>query len=1005
MADRSRAPILRRKLVPPALDARSVARPRLQAALTDAIGAGRHVLLVGGPGYGKSTVLAEWAASRPVAWLSLDDEDADPVRFVRYLAAAIVRAVPGFGSEATDLLEAAADRAAAPIALDALIADLEEQCPEPICLVLDDFTRAETPATGALLAKLLRYLPPEVRILAASRRAPPVDLTTSQARKAIALIQEADLAFDRAELAEVLAMPPEAADAAEAAHQRTGGWPAAWGMSPGEQEAYIEAQYLADLPAGAGTFLLRASLLDGFAPEDCELALGIPLGSELLSLLRSRQLLRRAEDGTYDVSQPVRDLLRKRVATDLPPYERAALLLPQAEHFWSTGRALSAVHRFLEAGSPDLAVRRVREAAETWLADGRLDLLESALAALGEAAADPALRLAEGDLHRRRGSFERAELCFRQAALACAESGDERGLAIAHLRDAQALASRGRISQARAKLATVRERLVADDRLEADALNLEAGLCLYEGDTVQAAARYQASLGLSRRIGDTSAEARAAHNLGVCSTRLGDLGQALASYDAALALGGQTPVVWMTPINRALVLAFLGRLPEARAGAEAALDLVRRFKMAREEGYALRTLGHALSRSGDGDAALACFDGAIALSKRIQDRFGLAISLNYWADAMARAGDAAAALARSNEALALVGPGEGFQSLEFAYARARILARAGKLEDAGNLAADALAEARSAGYRYWEYGLLALGAAIAAATGNTAQADALSAEAATIAQARGYGDLLTESRAMMPAISASASVSGSASATASDLVIQSFGGFRGWLAGDEISDRRWQSAKAKLLLAFLLEQPEGAAKERLVEAIYGNEPVSNASFNMTLVRLRKALEPDLESGRSSRYILRSDAWYGFNWQARASVDTRAFEAALRPGLDVEEAHLQRALELYKGDYLPEFEMDWVVALRQRYRDKALSACRRLLARYSERAGSSEKALQVVYRAIEIDPLSEEFNREAILRFIEAGEASRARAHWQLCERRYRDLQLEPPQDLRELINS
>ena len=77
-----------------------VPRPRLVEALGE--GLARRLILVCAPaGSGKTALLADWAPSgnRPVAWLSLDAADNDPVRLWRYVVAALDRARPGIGGE------------------------------------------------------------------------------------------------------------------------------------------------------------------------------------------------------------------------------------------------------------------------------------------------------------------------------------------------------------------------------------------------------------------------------------------------------------------------------------------------------------------------------------------------------------------------------------------------------------------------------------------------------------------------------------------------------------------------------------------------------------------------------------------------------------------------------------------------------------------------------------------------------------------------------------------
>src|ERR1700738_3165541 len=83
-------PILATKLYVPPLRPEMVNRPRLLAQLNE--GLHRKLILISAPaGFGKTTLISEWLAgcARPVAWLSLDDQENDPARFLMYLVAAL----------------------------------------------------------------------------------------------------------------------------------------------------------------------------------------------------------------------------------------------------------------------------------------------------------------------------------------------------------------------------------------------------------------------------------------------------------------------------------------------------------------------------------------------------------------------------------------------------------------------------------------------------------------------------------------------------------------------------------------------------------------------------------------------------------------------------------------------------------------------------------------------------------------------------------------------------
>src|SRR5262245_47524316 len=103
---RARDSLVAAQLRIPHLRADRLARPDLVRRIEAA--AERALLLVSAPpGFGKSTLLADWAgrSRRPVAWLSLDPEDNDPARFWRYVAAGIEQVRPGLESRVLPLLE------------------------------------------------------------------------------------------------------------------------------------------------------------------------------------------------------------------------------------------------------------------------------------------------------------------------------------------------------------------------------------------------------------------------------------------------------------------------------------------------------------------------------------------------------------------------------------------------------------------------------------------------------------------------------------------------------------------------------------------------------------------------------------------------------------------------------------------------------------------------------------------------------------------------------------
>jgi hypothetical protein len=136
-------------------------------------GMARELILVCTPaGFGKTTLLADWATSTnwAVAWLSLDRDDNDPARFWGYVVAALDRAREGLGEQLLPLLTAPTPLSGHGVAT-ALIKQLEAQ-PDELALVLDDYHVIEAPAIHDSLAFLLRHLPPQLHLAISSRTDP-----------------------------------------------------------------------------------------------------------------------------------------------------------------------------------------------------------------------------------------------------------------------------------------------------------------------------------------------------------------------------------------------------------------------------------------------------------------------------------------------------------------------------------------------------------------------------------------------------------------------------------------------------------------------------------------------------------------------------------------------------------------------------------------------------------------------------------------------------------------
>ncbi len=234
-------PLLEPKLLLPRLHQPLVERSRLLARLDTAL---EHKLtvLTAPAGFGKTTLVRQWIAGRrargnlpPVAWVSLDAGDNDPVRFWRYVITAC-QAWPADGARsALTLLSAAAQPPFGPSPVETVLTAFLNALThggQGGILVLEDYHVISAPAVHKTLAFFLDHLPAPLHLVILSRQDPPLPLARLRARGDLCEVHGADLRFSPAEtrafLQQTMAVPlatlsPETADHLET---RLEGWAA-----------------------------------------------------------------------------------------------------------------------------------------------------------------------------------------------------------------------------------------------------------------------------------------------------------------------------------------------------------------------------------------------------------------------------------------------------------------------------------------------------------------------------------------------------------------------------------------------------------------------------------------------------------------------------------------------------------------------------------------------------------------------------------------------------------
>jgi LuxR family maltose regulon positive regulatory protein len=394
--------LIETKLQPPHLRDVLVERSRLLRIL-DAATVGKLAVVSSPAGFGKSTLLSQWAASISngkgrVAWLSIDRLDNDLARFLKYLAAAFQRVDPSIAENAELLIDSSPITPVDSI-LTSIINELSRRS-APIYLVLDDAHLIVSNDIAAFLNMLLAYSPSTLHIVLATRGELPLELANMKMKGQVVSLSDSDLRFSLDETEDYLKNVSGidlAISAIVALHHKTEGWPAGLQLASlalaheGSKEAFIAefsgsqrdvSMFLAQDVLARQTpeiqdFLLRTSILDRFClglvevvcPEhDCAAALATIEHSNLflIALDSSGQWFR--------YHHLFSEFLRNKLDAWAPEI-RTGLHRSAASWLAAKGYVSDAVDHALACSDKDLAARLVEECAMPVIMQGHIPRL------------------------------------------------------------------------------------------------------------------------------------------------------------------------------------------------------------------------------------------------------------------------------------------------------------------------------------------------------------------------------------------------------------------------------------------------------------------------------------------------------------------------------------------------------------------------------------------------------------------------------------------------------
>lgn len=379
--------LLATKCAPPPMRTRAVPRDRLFARLDAGCAL---TLLSAPPGYGKTTLVAGWLAVRAgrAAWLTLDEDDSDPARFVAYLSAALRPAMPEVAFTDAPASPGQTDPRAALVPLLNALA----QSTEPLVVVLDDYQLLGGRQVHGLVTFLVDHLPGHVRLVVLTREDPSLPLARLRARGHLTEIRTRDLRFDADDagrfFADTLGLDVPAT-MVEQLTDRIEGWPAGLQLAGLSLQArsdpgtfvssfgatdrfvldYLSDEVLARLPDEMRRFLTQTAILERLCAPLCDAVTGRGDSAELLAAIERSNLFLVPLDERrewYRYHALFADVLR----TSLGPEERTELQRRAAA--WLAEREFlpEAIRFSLAGGLPDQAAALMEAAADATLARG-----------------------------------------------------------------------------------------------------------------------------------------------------------------------------------------------------------------------------------------------------------------------------------------------------------------------------------------------------------------------------------------------------------------------------------------------------------------------------------------------------------------------------------------------------------------------------------------------------------------------------------------------------------
>ena len=551
--------LLRTKLMPPPGHANLIERGRIQLQLLDSLTL-PLTLIVATAGAGKTSLVRYWRTSEHgndtlLAWVALDEDDNDPVRFWRYVIAALETMAPdavGLARATLDVAQEASIQAAL-VALINGVADLDRT----IVLALDDYHLIQAPEIHEQLAFFIENLPAGLRLLMLTRADPPLPLARWRARGQMGELRNADLRFSEQEAAELMGMELNnrlTAEQIARLNARTEGWAAGLHLAAlalrnrEDADSFLQSfagshhfvlTYLAEdvlerLSEDTQQFLMDTSILSQLTAPLCDAVTERNDSAGMLQRLARVNLFTMPldEEGTwYRYHQLFSDVLLHQLQQRQPG--RISELHRRASEWYETQGLISqAIDHALRGTDVPRATRLIESTARTTLSSGEARLVQRWIEDIPQLELNGRTRLLMagawaqliiGPLHAVENWISRAT-----SAMANDASIDH----LDFLGEVAALRTvlysfQGRIPDTIAQANVAREHLVESDLTLRGIVAMSLGHAhRFDGNMIDAASAYREAVELGLSVGNLYIALDSMADLGIVLMRQGKLREA-----------------------------------------------------------------------------------------------------------------------------------------------------------------------------------------------------------------------------------------------------------------------------------------------------------------------------------------------------------------------------------------------------------------------------------------------------------------------------------------------